>query len=151
LPEGHAADSTDVGWQDRDWAKWTDEERARFVGGGTGGPSKSGSIAPGAFLAVIVSLVATVAFLHHPITLRDRANRPSVVYGSGFMQLQDGERVTCTAMSRDGAGATRCMTWTILQNGQRPAPAMPLQPGTTCTAIVVDQRAGRWTCPSATT
>jgi hypothetical protein len=60
--------STDVGWRDRDYAKWTDEERRRFYG--TGDPRSrtyadgSGSrlgVVPGVFLAVIVSVLAALA------------------------------------------------------------------------------------------
>lgn len=67
-----------MGWRDRDYAKWTDEERRRFYGSGDSGyqgPRSSyatglgqgrlfGSrvgLAPGAFLAVIVSLLVTLA------------------------------------------------------------------------------------------
>ena len=67
-----------MGWRDRDYAKWTDEERRRFYGSGASGyqgPRSSyatgpgqgrlfGSrvgLAPGASLAVIVSLLVTLA------------------------------------------------------------------------------------------
>lgn len=65
-----------MGWRDRDWARWTDEERRRFYGsGGSGFPSARSystgpgqgrlfgtrvGAAPGAFLAVIVSLLVAL-------------------------------------------------------------------------------------------
>jgi hypothetical protein len=30
-----------MGWTERDWAKWTPEERRRFYGGGSGAPPRS--------------------------------------------------------------------------------------------------------------
>ena len=68
-----------MGWRERDWAKWTDDERRRFYGSsrGSGYPTAGSSystrpgqgrlfgsrvgVAPGAFLAVIVSLLAALA------------------------------------------------------------------------------------------
>src|SRR5690348_12417003 len=67
-----------MGWRDRDYAKWTNEERRRFYGSGDSGYRATRSsyatgpgqgrlfgprigVAPGAFLAVIVSLLVTLA------------------------------------------------------------------------------------------
>lgn len=67
-----------MGWRDRDWAKWTDEERRRFYGSssrsalpaarsystGAGQGSLFGpriGLLPGTFLAVIVSVAVALA------------------------------------------------------------------------------------------
>jgi len=73
---------TAVGWRDREYAKWTDEERNRFLGSGMPNlshPSRArgGLIRPGAGLAILVTAVL-LALGHfptsHPIapTLRFR-------------------------------------------------------------------------------
>lgn len=55
-----------MGWRDREYAKWTDDERRRFYGSGAAraqGSSLSSrvGIVPGALLAVLVSLLAALA------------------------------------------------------------------------------------------
>ncbi|HZD86536.1 MAG TPA: hypothetical protein VE088_00855 [Gaiellaceae bacterium] len=55
-----------MGWRDRDYAKWTDEERRRFLGTPAGGNRSGGSapgarrvgVLPGAGLAIAVSAAA---------------------------------------------------------------------------------------------
>jgi hypothetical protein len=134
-----------VGWQDRDWAKWTDEERGRYLGGG------GSSIVPGAFIAVAVSLVAFVAFgeIHGLRTLRI-PTRAASVYGDGLMRSSNGAAITCTAMVKDVSGVPQCTVWTTIFPGQQPETATPLPPGTTCDAIKVDQQEGRWVCAAPT-
>jgi hypothetical protein len=66
-----------VGWRDRDYAKWTDDERRRFYGSTAGysqldpGPRavRTGRLRPGVGLAVLVSLFVALGQLpfSHPI------------------------------------------------------------------------------------
>lgn len=130
-----------VGWQDRDWAKWTDEERRRFVGGGGGG-SRSVGMAPGAFLGVVVGLVAIV-MLNHPFTAHRTS--PPPVYGTGVVQMLWGQRTTCTEMDVQATTWT-CKTWSILLHGQQVRRAAPLPAGSLCHTAVVDQASKRWIC-----
>lgn len=68
-----------MGWRDRDYAKWTEEERERFLGpgasnqdlfGGQGGLARaSGLLRPGAALAILVTGALLLAQFpsRHPI------------------------------------------------------------------------------------
>jgi hypothetical protein len=83
-----------MGWRDRDYAKWTDEERSRFLGSGatnvsssippaTYAPRKGGLIRPGAGAAILVAgaLFALGRFpTSHPIVplLHFGGSTPSV-------------------------------------------------------------------------
>jgi hypothetical protein len=52
---------TSVGWESRDWAKWTEEERSSYLGTGGGARRPSGfGVRPGATLAVAVSAALTL-------------------------------------------------------------------------------------------
>jgi hypothetical protein len=133
-----------VGWQDRDWAKWTPEERSRFLGGGT-------AVVPGALLAVVVSLVSVVA-LAKPggVSILHLGRQPGpppaahVVYGAGAPN-GSGMNATCTTMAAPD-GTWHCTAWTPLLSGQQWAPAQSLPAGSTCTVATVEQRNGRWIC-----
>ena len=46
-----------MGWQDRDWAKWNEDERSRFFGGG-GSPRNGGRGFGVGALAAVVAVVA---------------------------------------------------------------------------------------------
>ena len=127
-----------MGWQDRDWAKWTDEERVRYVGGGGSGAG----VIPGALLAIIVSLVATVV-LTHPF--RSAHPTPPPVYGSGVVEQLMGNRTTCTKMELV-SGRWTCEVWSFLLPGQQALPAAPPSDGNLCTIVVVDQPSRRWVC-----
>ena len=125
-----------MGWQDRDWAKWTDDERARFLG-------HSPSVTGGAFLAVVVSLVATVLLAGAPgVGLLHRHKSPMPpVYGTGTVIVAMGHDATCTQLL-DGV----CNAYTVVEPGQRVHPAAPLPPGTSCPLHEVDQARGVWFC-----
>ena len=128
-----------MGWQDRDWAKWTEDERRGFFGGG----AASGlSAVPGAFLGIVASLVAIVMlgqpFHHSRPTLRP-------IYGTAEIDGPMGQRTTCTKMEID-AGKWTCDVFSILLAGQRALPAAPLPPGSLCRIAVVNQASRRWTC-----
>ena len=127
-----------MGWQDRDWAKWTDEERARVVGGGGGGVG----IVPGALLGIVVSLVGTVV-LTHPF--RSAQRTPPPVYGSGVVEHLMGNRTTCTKMELV-SGTWTCEVWSFLLPDQQALRAAPLSDGNLCTTVVVDQPSRRWVC-----
>ena len=126
-----------MGWQERDWARWTDEERSRFVG-------SSPAVRSGAFVAVVVSLVATVVLAGAPgIQLLQRHHTPSIppLYGSGTVVLFAGHDGTCTEI-QNGA----CTTYTPIEPGQRVLPAAPPPAGTSCPLLEVDQASGSWVC-----
>lgn len=127
-----------MGWQDRDWANWTDDERARFVGGGSTGVG----ILPGAFLGIVVSLVATV-ILTHPF--RSTHPAPPPLYGSGVVDELMGHRTTCTKVQLV-SGRWTCDIWAMLLPGQQALAAAPLPDGSLCATAVVDQPSRRWIC-----
>jgi hypothetical protein len=152
-----------VGWEDRDWAKWTDDERARFYGGGgfhRGGGSfdesptgsrRSSSI----LLAIVVSIVlsALIGFTNlNRVDLPGRAHaaaaseRRPVLYGTEVRSDDAGSPLTCTSMVTVAAGSWSCTEWSIVMPGQRAVLAAPLTPGTRCAFAKVDQSAGRWLC-----
>jgi hypothetical protein len=66
-----------MGWRDRDYAKWTDEERRRFYSSGATYPTRDpsplrtggGLLRPGAGLAALASLAIALGQLplHHPL------------------------------------------------------------------------------------
>jgi len=124
-----------MGWQERDWAKWTEKERSHLVGSTTGAR-------PGAFLAGVVSLVAIVVFgqsaLHHP-------RNPVPIYGDGRIVQVWGHPSTSTKLEDLPSGAT-CDVWRFLAPHQPALPASPLQAGTRCAIIVADQASHRWIC-----
>jgi hypothetical protein len=57
-PTAEQTDGSPMGWRDRDYAKWTPEERRRFLGssGNARGDARSPVIAGGAGLAAAISL-----------------------------------------------------------------------------------------------
>jgi hypothetical protein len=114
-----------MGWRDRDYAKWTDEERRRFYGPGDSGyrvarssyatgPNQSrlfGSrvgMAPGALLAVIVSLLVTLALgqlprshplipaLHFTLPGLSSAASPGVIRPTGTINTPSSAAVGST-------------------------------------------------------
>ena len=143
-----------MGWQDRDWAKWNDDERRRFLGsGGSSRSGRHGGFAPGAFLAVVVSLVAVVVGQSQGINLlhlgHTHATIPTVpLYGTGVVvkSLSGSENVSCTAVSFDSLGGTHCTGWTYLLPGERAAPAAGMPARGTCATAEADQISGTWVC-----
>jgi hypothetical protein len=149
-----------VGWQDRDWAKWTDEERTRYVGGATA-PVRASTQTYGSrrgeitLLAMLVSLGASLMIWHLHF-LNFAAGTPSpalvvptspVVYGTGLADMTGAsEEMTCTATATDARGAESCTSWTILSSGQHAVQAAPLSTGINCASAEADQQSGRWIC-----
>lgn len=126
-----------MGWRDRDWAKWTDDERSRFLGG-------SAIAAPGALAAVVVSLVATVLLSASPgigILHHGRAPSAPPLYGIGAVTVVSGRDALCTELLNGG-----CSGYTSVKPGQRILQAAPPPPGTTCSLLEVDQARGAWFC-----
>jgi len=149
-----------VGWQDRDWAKWTDEERARFVGAGLPTTGNSPQRDPRrrvelTALAIAVSVVASFGIAHFhllrlaspPAAPVQPAPPPPVVYGTGLAHAPGGQEMTCTALESDAQGVQSCTIWQFLQAGQRAQQAAALPAGgPLCTDVVADQATGSWKC-----
>ena len=150
-----------MGWQEREWAKWTDEERDRFLGA-TSAPaplrrgvrSRRNELT---LLAMLVSVVATLGCwqLHlfsFPVSAPHGAAAPAaaVVYGTGLSHNGSFD-MTCTAMLSDASGGESCTVWTILRPGQQAVQALQLPVGSTCPAVIADQHTGHWACMNAVT
>jgi hypothetical protein len=147
-----------VGWQERDWAKWTDDERARMVAGRVSTTTTCAQANPRrrvelTVLAIAVSVVASFGISHfHVLRLGgppalQPAPPPAVVYGTGLAHMPGGQEMTCTAMESDAQGVQSCTTWQYLQPGQRAVQAVQLRPGGPfCSAVVADQATGGWKC-----
>jgi len=143
-----------VAWQERDYAQWTDEERAAYLGS-LAPPVRRSRRRDLVGLAAAVSLVLTVSAWHGGMlsfgstkpTVAPATLAAKVVYGSGRTRTADGaNNLTCVAMSRNGGGARTCTRWRVLEPSDMAAPAAPLRKGATCASITVDQKAGRWVC-----
>jgi hypothetical protein len=107
-----------MGWQDRDWARWTDAERRRFYGPaparGSGG---GGRDMPTAGVLASVALVLVLAVVHP--------------FGFGF---------SLPAMDIGGSPSPAPSV-----RARKPLP--PLTPEYwLCTERRLDQRTGRWRC-----
>jgi hypothetical protein len=157
-----------VGWRERDWARWTDEERARYLGSstrvaGAGVPVHEPEFGYEAcqasrrreltLLAMVVSLAASLVswhfhllrFVAHPAPAP--APRATVVYGTGLAHLNgQSQEMTCTAMTTNAQGSEVCTAWTLLLPGQQAVQAASLPAGANCAMVTADQQAGRWVC-----
>jgi hypothetical protein len=158
------ADSCTVGWQERDWARWTDEERSRYLGSSTrvdtgAGPVRSrfgfheSSRRDLTLLAMLVSLGLSLATWHFHFFRSVAQQAPvqvplsTIVYGTGLTDLNgQSDESTCTAMEVNAQGIQSCTVWTILSPGQHAVQAATLPAGSTCLAAQVDQHSGRWVC-----
>jgi hypothetical protein len=145
-----------VGWQDRDWAKWDDRERAHFLGAAPAPTRRRVAVATSelTLLAVLVSAAGTFLISHfhlqqrllslHPAPV---VSPPRVIYGTGLGHFKGSpQEMTCTAMATKADGSQTCTTWSYVMPGQRMQQAAPLPPGTDCSAVEVDQQLGRWAC-----
>jgi len=143
-----------VAWQERDYATWTDDERAAYLGSLTP-PTRRSRRRDVAVLAAVVAAVLTVSAWHAGM-LSFGSTTPTIspvtavkiVYGSGRTRTADGaNNLTCVAMSRKGgSGARTCTRWRTLEPSDMAAPAAPLRKGARCASITVDQKSGRWVC-----
>jgi hypothetical protein len=143
-----------VAWQERDYAQWTDEERAAYFGSLTP-PTWRSRRRDVTVLAAVVSLVLTISAWHAGMLSFGTPQREAapagltakIVYGSGRTHTADGaNNLTCVAMSRSGGGARTCTHWRVLLASDMAAPAAPLPKHAACASIMVDQKAGRWVC-----
>jgi len=119
-----------VGWEDRDWAKWDDRERAHFLGA---------AAAP----ARVPRRVAVAEHRVELTLLAMLASAAPVVYGSAVTDAA-GRTFVCTGVVRRPGQDGTCTAAATLQPGQRAMTAGALPPD--CRSLVVDQRLGRWVC-----
>jgi hypothetical protein len=154
-----------MGWRDRDWAKWTDEEREWFYGSRRGGRDvaqptgarrrlkRSSSRLTKTIAVAVACSLGAFAFLKldtdsHPSVPMTRASFPPVVYGSDLRSAAGaGGRLLCTRLVSNN-GTKSCVVWSILRPEQTAREARPLAPGTFCFVTTVDQRSGSWVCAS---
>ena len=150
-----------MGWRDRDWAKWTDEERDRFLGGTSAPPPRRLGVRSRRNELTLVALLVSAAVslagwqLHlfsFPISAPRAVAVPTapVVYGTGLAH-NGASDMTCTAMAADARGGESCTVWTILLPGQQAVQALRLPVGRTCPAVIADQHTGHWVCTKAVT
>src|SRR5919198_3942883 len=153
-------DGGPVSWHDRDWARWTDEERRRFYGAApSGAPSRARrSLHPSGLWTVLATLIVSVlgfaGYANRPWSAAAAPSAALVVYGDQAVpaagepvpapMAPGGRRTVCTDEVERG-GAWTCMTYAVLMQDQSAAQAAP--PPVPCTTErVVDQSLGRWVC-----
>jgi hypothetical protein len=152
-----------VSWRDRDWARFTNEERRQFYGD-SGYRSSFPSIPSQAQRVVFwcLILVAAGAVAGYAYTSRsDRVSPgqasptlPSVIYGGQMAYAGSGDpyenaQQACTSEAANTRlGVWVCVTWTIIQPGQTARPA--IDPGGQCGVRHVDQTTGTWFCDRVT-
>jgi len=153
-----------VSWHDRDWARWTDEERRRFCAAPGGAPATPRrSLHPGGLWAVLATLVASVlgfaGYANRPWAAPSAPAAPAVVYGeqavpiaggplppasAGDPRAPGGSGTVCTDEIAE-AGAWVCATYDVLAPGQSAASAAPA--AVPCAnERTADQSTGRWVC-----
>ena len=144
-----------MGWEDRDWAKWDDRERAHFLGAAAAPARAPRRVAVSehrvelTLLAMLASASLSFAVAHFHLYQRLASPHPKpasavpVVYGSAVTDAA-GRTFVCTAVVRRPGQDGTCTAAATLQPGQRAMTAGALPPG--CRSLVVDQRLGRWVC-----
>jgi hypothetical protein len=136
----------DVSWEERDWATWTPEERARFLSPDAG-PAPVRHLV---LLAVLLTAVATLGFSEfHGFRFvhAQQAPQSPIVYGSGLAHWRgSSQQLTCTAMTTSSTGHQFCTSWSLIGPGQRAVQAEQLPSTPHCSAAQVDQEAGAWVC-----
>jgi hypothetical protein len=135
-----------VGWRDRDWARFSDEERQLVFGA----PSVQAfdwlrvcvwSVT--GLLALVVAGYSSRALRHTTVAAPSPEH---VVYAGPTL---DQGRLACTAESANATlGMWVCTEWTIVETGQTTAKAV--DPGGQCGVRHVDQATHRWVCDSET-
>jgi hypothetical protein len=165
-----------VGWRDRDWAKFTDDEWREIYGatprkrsgvstratGGAAPPgcqevlddrdARSGSPrvrVPWIGLAVVATALAAAA-----VNARDRPepraaspSRPLYIYGVAADGASGHPDAVCTEMIASDDGEWRCVVWSM--NLDRVPVLRPRQYDGPCSHAIVDQVRGAWVCRRA--
>jgi hypothetical protein len=157
-----------MSWRDRDWARFTDDERRRLWGGGSRSSStldfrwperspvplaeqragRAPSLRVLVWGTVAVAAIGVIA-LAYAARVRVDSPRPPVaprVYADGPTRVgPGGDRVACTLEALNTrVGAWVCIGWAILQPGQVALQAF--DPGGPCGLRHADQATGRWMC-----
>jgi hypothetical protein len=118
-----------VAWRERDWARWTDEERRRFYGSGTVPASDRARRNPVRAVAwgvigLLTLAVAVLALYRGTLPAAPVEIAPTPIYGErGVPPISNPEA----------------------RPGEIPRLA-PGGSGTVCTAKRIDQRTGTWVC-----
>ena len=118
---------SDMGWQDRDYAKWSDDERKRFLGTSSSQPVRQGSPNAGSSnagkaLAIGISALALFgggAALHFGIPIGSHhAPTPSQPPAVTPPAAAPGTRLVCSQRDIDPAnGQLRCTAYSSVPTG----------------------------------
>jgi hypothetical protein len=148
-----------VGWRDRDWAKFSDDEWQAIYGFRRKAPREtprddvpilvSGRrnrlrryVWGGLALLAIVVLAGGFALRASDGRTAQRLASPPVLYG---LRGSGGTNTVCTEMAvAQGSTSWRCLAWTV--NVNHAAIVEPRPYTGPCTHAVVDQARGAWTC-----
>ncbi len=105
-------DRTTLGWQDRDYAKWTDDERRRYWGTSASRANGQGAVNGGKALAigisVALSIIGAYALHSFPFGSHSPRTRPGIQNPSQNV-LPPNTRVVCIERTIDPkTGLARC-------------------------------------------
>ena len=151
-----------MGWQDRDWAKLTDDELYSLYGARRGRPALFAPAAPSplrqpvpkrtlVWALVGVAIGATLLAANHQLGFAPApaqqplvAAPPTVLYGErSALSDESGHPMACIDEQLFGS-TWHCMSWSIdTTNATIVEPAAYTG---TCTHVHVDQDLGRWVC-----
>jgi hypothetical protein len=151
-----------VSWRDRDWARFTDEERRLLYGGGSGLRSVPSLQTEWSRLLVwglvVMALAAVIGFAWATRSHRASPSPPRpgpVVYGEQLLATVTGglyradEGLTCTTEAVNVRyGVWVCEGFAIVQPGQVARTAVAS--AGPCGVRHVDQATGRWVCDHVT-
>jgi hypothetical protein len=149
-----------VSWRDRDWARFTDEERQLFYGGWSGSrpcpPSQTEWSRLVVWGFVGMAIAAVIGFAWATRSHRASPSPPKlgpVVYGEQVLQTGTGgyyraaDDLTCTTESLNVRFRVWvCQAYTIVQPGQVARTAVDSDAGGQCGVRHADQETGRWVC-----
>jgi hypothetical protein len=130
-----------VGWQDRDWARLSDDELETLYGVERGRSFPTRTVVWTA-LAVVTAAVAAFGWTQREHAPPPVPAAPEVVYGDALGPVN-----ACTEYELDTAGSWHCIVISQNAPGTRIARAAPYDGP--CAHLRADQADGRWTCVSA--
>jgi hypothetical protein len=122
-----------MGWDDRDWSAWSDDERREFYGS-HGVSGRSAEAAP-TVRVIVWGITATLVFLFviwvayareaAPYEATPHPAVPNVIYGEPRARLRGGSEMVCVEKTVDQrTGAWACTRWALkidrTQQFQRP-------------------------------